>query len=496
MPLNTLNLVTLQAALRDNTRAILAAIDNDPLLSKRTCPITGLTVANASKGLFTPTETHQLYAKGLVYKKTRAGYSDLGGWEHRYELVAVPLLKIYNLGENPHVEKHVIECVAAGAVPTFPNKEDGTFIMRNVHEGQVILSTRGMLETMHDGFDACDDEADGRFFKWAYQVIDAKYPVLRDPEFYADSELYFELVGPGNRIVTQYDDWDLILIGGRSQKRGEYYDYASLAHIHTGYGLRIPASHGASGNSFAEQAAACVKQLEGSDCEGTVIQFEKGGVVVGRVKAKTETYRTIAALINHCSFAHTAELIEKDPTKYGRNKWQAFKEFLISLGRKKVHEEFLELYKQHHAAYWQYQADVDHFIKGCYQYATIMRLQLQVPGVGKPEGQLKRRVYELVNAKAKLHQEQGSDAAGYFSKYVLMAIDGTIDRTMLTAMHLKTPAIAAECRAIVEAELHVQSEFVRTDLLMIPQYQLVIEHLTLGDLEHAVQGARQAAYDA
>src|SRR5687768_7095878 len=76
----------LLAALRADPAGVLARIDADPLLVKRTSG--PLVLANASKELFTPREPHQLYAKGVVYTRDP------------FALVSLPLVKIYNLGER------------------------------------------------------------------------------------------------------------------------------------------------------------------------------------------------------------------------------------------------------------------------------------------------------------------------------------------------------------------------------------------------------------
>ena len=81
-----LRLDRLLADLRDHPEAVLAAIDADPLLLKRQSG--DLVLANASQALYTPMEQHQLYAKGIVYKRDP------------YKLVSLPLVKIYNAGER------------------------------------------------------------------------------------------------------------------------------------------------------------------------------------------------------------------------------------------------------------------------------------------------------------------------------------------------------------------------------------------------------------
>src|SRR5262249_20669314 len=84
-PMN-LRLDHLLEELRTRGPDILRAVDADPLPAKKTSGERVL--ANAGPLLFTPQEPHQLYAKGVVYRRDP------------HELVSLPLIKIYNLGER------------------------------------------------------------------------------------------------------------------------------------------------------------------------------------------------------------------------------------------------------------------------------------------------------------------------------------------------------------------------------------------------------------
>src|SRR4051812_30676209 len=77
-----LRLDELLQTMRDPRGGVRAAIDADPLLLKK---VSGdLVLANAGKELFTPQHEHQLFAKGIVYRRDP------------YRLVSLPLVKIYN----------------------------------------------------------------------------------------------------------------------------------------------------------------------------------------------------------------------------------------------------------------------------------------------------------------------------------------------------------------------------------------------------------------
>src|SRR5215208_1473944 len=104
--------------LRTNGADILRAIDADPLLLKRQSG--ELVLANAGPLLFTPQEPHQLYAKGIVFRRDP------------YELVSLPLVKIYNLGERS-VSVHDLAGLAdepGGSRLHFLHKLDGTLVQR------------------------------------------------------------------------------------------------------------------------------------------------------------------------------------------------------------------------------------------------------------------------------------------------------------------------------------------------------------------------------
>ena len=131
-----LRLDSLLAHLRDAPEAILAAIDADPLLLHR---VSGdLVLANASKALFTPFEEHQLFAKGIVYRRDPL------------RLVSLPLIKIYNLGER---EVTVADLSAIGAEPNvrlrFLRKMDGSLLQVFRHDTRVYFTTRGKIGRAH-----------------------------------------------------------------------------------------------------------------------------------------------------------------------------------------------------------------------------------------------------------------------------------------------------------------------------------------------------------
>ncbi len=318
-----LHLPNLVSRLLSSQQHILKTIHEDPLLLKNTCPTTGLTIANASKQLFTPTAVHQLYAKGIIYET------------NPFKLVSLPYIKMYNVGENPNVDVHVATMLTNGSHVVCADKYDGTFIMRTVYKGQVIFSTRGVMETHVTG---------NKYFKWVRDICAEKYPILLDPTFAPYTPMYFELVGPENQVVTRYPNWDLVLTGGY---RAAWYLSTEALNGPGGLAWSIgtittPASYKVT-TSLPEALQAMSDRLAGTDKEGVVIQFEcpTTGMVLGRVKAKPKSYIELAKVFHHCSYKRTVELSKA----LGDYSWEALEAHLKSIS---TPEELLSEYQEYH----------------------------------------------------------------------------------------------------------------------------------------------------
>ncbi|MGH7223741.1 MAG: hypothetical protein ACRELF_10970, partial [Gemmataceae bacterium] len=119
--------------LREDPTAILEAIDRDPLLLKRQSG--PLVLANASQALYTPQQEHQLFAKGIVYRRDP------------YRVVSLPFVKIYNLGERNVTLADLVALTDEPKVRLrFLRKIDGSLIQVFRHEGRIWFTTRGMIE--------------------------------------------------------------------------------------------------------------------------------------------------------------------------------------------------------------------------------------------------------------------------------------------------------------------------------------------------------------
>ncbi|MFO0845068.1 MAG: RNA ligase [Gemmataceae bacterium] len=193
----------LLAKLRGEGEAILAAIDADPLLVKRTSG--ELVLANASQALYTPQAEHQLFAKGIVYRRDP------------YRLVSLPLVKIYNLGERDVTVPDLVSIASEQDVRlSFLRKMDGSLIQVFRHGGRAWFTTRGLLEGARWKW---GEEDEGRAAEFDYvaearRMAEQRYPaVIENEELLEGRTLLFELIHPRARKVTNYGELaDLVLL--------------------------------------------------------------------------------------------------------------------------------------------------------------------------------------------------------------------------------------------------------------------------------------------
>jgi hypothetical protein len=342
-----LRLDHLLADLRRRPAEILAAIDADPLLVKRESG--ALVLANANQRLYTPQEQHQLYAKGIVYRRDP------------YRLVSLPLIKIYNVGERDvTVADLAVLADDPGVRLRFLRKIDGSLVQLFRADGRVWFSTRGMLEGARWSFepDEEDRDPDFDFLGTARRLARERYPrLLEDENLLAGRTLVFELIHPRARKVTNYGERaDLILLAAFDQDRFAYAGYEELADLASRHGLTVVDALAPRGATLAEQVDALLASLAGTDQEGSVLNFERGGEVIYRVKVKSPEYLQLMRLLAFCTFERTVEMLEANPQL---RTWAEFRTSLQEQGRERVPEEVLGFYRQHYERHAAYLADCE-----------------------------------------------------------------------------------------------------------------------------------------
>ena len=406
--------------LRSRTAEVLAAIDHDPLLRKR--EIGELVLANATKELFTPLETHHLFAKGIVYRRGP------------YQLISIPLLKIYNLGEKLITVRDLEELAAPekdGIAPrlNFLRKYDGSMIQRFQHGGRVWYSTRGILEGMSI-FDADSGDEAPAFSHFDYlgaarRIAERDYPVANEcaPAF-DGLTLIFELIHPDARIITDYGDReDLILIAVFDCRRWGYLTYVELIDFSHRHGFTVVDAFSPAGLTLAEQLDNLLATIAGTDQEGTVLTIEHGPELVYRVKSKSPDYLKLMRLMVHCNYGATVDMLDTFPV---RPTWPEFEVFLRAQGTDKVPEEVLALYQQYHDQFTAYLGDVERLR----EWAIAMCATVKA-AIVEADSRVFRKAF-AEKAKAQPH------AALLFT-----ALDGRLDLTRVR-QYAATPEEVAE----------------------------------------------------
>jgi hypothetical protein len=354
--------------LRTRGADILRAIDADPLLLKRQSG--ALVLANAGPMLFTPQHPHQLYAKGVVYRRAP------------FELVSLPLVKIYNLGER---DVSVADLAGLAAEPGaarlhFLHKLDGTLLQRFQSDGRVYFTTRGMIEG-GPCYGAQDEDAPESarnfdFLGTARRIAVTKYPALCEPRpEFENTTLVFELLHPETRVITNYGAReDLVLLACFDRTDYRYRTYAELKSLAAAHGLALVDEFTPPGRTIAEQIEALLGSIAGTDQEGTVITIEHGHRVVYRVKVKSPDYLRVLKLVVTCTYARVVEMIDGHPEWKG---WADMEAHLRSLGREQVPEEVLGFYREHYDAFAAYLADCERLRAWALEVAGRVRVEAE-----------------------------------------------------------------------------------------------------------------------
>ncbi|MEO1273299.1 MAG: metallophosphoesterase, partial [Myxococcota bacterium] len=212
-----LRLDRLLESLHRQPEAILSRIDGDAMLLKRegvTPHGQTMVIVNASKSLFTPQHTHQLYAKGLVYTR------------EPWRPVSIPFLKIYNLGERDDTRALAVELSRQeGVTAHFNDKLDGTMVQSCCIASQVVLTTRGT-------FDLADPATSGfDYLGEARRLLHTQSPGALDPDQVQGRTLLWELIHPESRLVTDYGDRKALILTGAVDHRDREPRYVTRSEL-------------------------------------------------------------------------------------------------------------------------------------------------------------------------------------------------------------------------------------------------------------------------
>lgn len=400
-----LRLDRLLADLRNRPDEILAAIDADPLLIKRTSG--ELVLANASQVLYTPQVQHQLYAKGIVYRR------------NPYRLVSLPLIKIYNVGERDVTVSNLSSLAAEPGIRLrFLRKIDGSLIQVFRAEGRVWFTTRGMLEGARWRFDEqdADEVQDFDYLANARQMARQLYPqLIDDPDVLEGRTLLFELIHPQARKVTNYGErTDLIFLGCFDHERLAYLGHDNVRDLAERFGLTAVDALSPAGDDLGAQIDSLLASLQGTDEEGSVVCFERGEEVIYRVKVKSPEYLQLMRLLAFCTYERTVEMLD---ARTNIRTWDDFKAVLQEQGRDRVPEEVLLFYREHWERFQAYLADLERLHQ--WALAECDRIDASIGGkAGRSPGEYRK----LFAARA---------VGLPYSGLLFAALDGRLDQERL-----------------------------------------------------------------
>lgn len=400
-----LRLDRLLSKLRDNVSAILEAIDRDPMLLKR--PSGPLVLANASQALYTPQQVHQLFAKGIVYRRDP------------YSLVSLPLIKIYNLGERDVTLADLAGLMAEPNVRLrFLRKIDGSLIQVFRHEGRVWFTTRGAIEgaSSRPGRDNGEDASDFDYLGTARRLAAERYPHLLDNAHWLDGRtLIFELIHPLAKKVTDYAERsDLILLSCFNTRSLSYAPYPEAVALAAEHSLAVVDSLSPRGATLAEQIDDLLASLAGTDQEGCVLQFENAREVIYRVKVKSPDYLRLMRALAECTYENLVVFMDENPNL---KSWSEVEALLRARGREAVPEEVLPFYRPHYERFSAYLDDCERLC----QWAMRMHDELD------------RQLGGRQNQDAAAYRKSFAALATRYRQAALLfaALDGRLDRQRL-----------------------------------------------------------------
>lgn len=208
------------------------------------------------------------------------------------EILCSGFPKFRNYGEDEEDDRLTRQLIAEGRV-LFAEKMDGSLVIRSVINGEVCLRTRGSHQL---------GEGDEFSFQEVRVLVEERYPRLLDPTLAADITLLFEFTSPANKIILEYEDSALTILGAM------VYDHPSGLPVYQGNKDLIDNLAGlfeVEPVTFhdlpydLDEVAKIVRSWSGS--EGIVVwgQLEDGRTHLAKIKA--EEYIRMHSLKYHLS---------------------------------------------------------------------------------------------------------------------------------------------------------------------------------------------------
>ena len=197
-----------------------------------------------------------------------------------------PFQKFFNLGEREELllgnidfdEHHVIL-----------DKVDGSMVTPLMSLGQLRFATKAGITDMSPAIEAYVDQARAHYRSFCEYMIDINHTPI------------FEYVSRDNRIVLDYKEQNLILLGIRNNLTGNYISYKQQIIYAYPYYIPVVKEVYNSKNSIDDFVRYIYNE---KDIEGVVVRFDNGHML----KIKTEWYVNIHRAKDAC--LHEKRVIE------------------------------------------------------------------------------------------------------------------------------------------------------------------------------------------
>lgn len=261
----------------------------------------------------------------LILPEKAVGNDQWINWDHRWlrslhidqndRVISVGFPKFMNLGEGVGKYNVTIEELRAQPYLSTTTKEDGSLIVRYVHNNKVCYRTRGSFGVFLDDVDE-------------FNKTLSMYPVLADPTFIPNSSLLFEWVSPTNQIVLKYPESALKLIGCIDySKTKPWYETSFSITSHDDLSI-IGNNAGVHFISYGEILGAEIdgfveRARRSRGIEGYVIYFNNGQQLV---KVKTDQYFILHALKSNLTSSRLVDLW----LSWGKPNYEKFQEFFCN----------------------------------------------------------------------------------------------------------------------------------------------------------------------
>ena len=156
-------------------------------------------------------------------------------------------------------------------------KEDGSLIIRSVYQGKVLLRTRGSHQ-LND------------FEQPVMSLIKSKYPILLDPNWHPELDIFFEFISPINFIVIKYNSEDLVPLHAKERENHRMFSWDELEDLSLEGKLNLVARITNLETTKLKTLKNELNELEEKDQwgnEGVVVRDQKTGWMC---RIKTDVY--------------------------------------------------------------------------------------------------------------------------------------------------------------------------------------------------------------